>query len=612
MKSNASGPTLDSGAESATDTDVLLRALVNDFGNSPLTNGRRMRELIQFDSAEFRRSAVTLLRGEADRRGYRYLLTLLWTHDLLLPILSDESIPIDRALFAAQVAADVDPQLHIRITRYLIATTLEQQTIKETEATRLLRILGSINDSVSLQPFVRQMLLHPSARIRSKLSLLIGRSQSGNKSLATLLSDPDARVRANAIEALWHNQNPQICTLVRAALDDANNRVVGNALLGLYFAGDTLAIHTAIKLTAHPEPLFRATAAWAMGETGDPRFLARLGRMLADSVGPLRKAVFRAIGLIKKAAAARAAGPPLRISILDVVTVANGKTRVQAVLTANMSASTIDAPPTAFVIESNGALVTEYSCAARSDERAYIALAVPRGAGLGEEDCLIVEQAIKYCVRAKRVSDQWAIAWYSAGEPRTASTLTLFGQALDSDPGAAVVSARASYTANPVALNRAAEARSNRFETDPSLLASLRGLIAGTPGGSGAKHLVAVVPDPEFIEDHVLAELIQVARACRLSIHVVSLYPAPQYFRLCCETQGFYRETTSLENLPLELEAICAGVAKLYQLEFAHAGENHAGDNHELALDVHLPSATGKCYWRRPGFLESAGYPEVA
>jgi hypothetical protein len=89
MKSNASGPTLDSGAESATDTDVLLRALVNDFGNSPLTNGRRMRELIQFDSAEFRRSAVTLLRGEADRRGYRYLLTLLWTHDLLLPILSD-------------------------------------------------------------------------------------------------------------------------------------------------------------------------------------------------------------------------------------------------------------------------------------------------------------------------------------------------------------------------------------------------------------------------------------------------------------------------------------------------------------------------------------------
>lgn len=616
MKSNALQTVPDLASGPGTDTDAVLQSLVGDFGNSPLSNGRRMRELIQLNSEQFRRSALTLLRGDFDRRGCRYLLTLLWTHDLLLPILSDERLPVGQALAAAQVAAEIDPQLHIRITRYLISTTLEQQTIDEKEATRLLQILGAINDSVSLQPFVRQMLLHPSPRIRSKLSLLIGRSQAGNKSLATLLSDSDARVRANAVEALWHNNNPQITQLVRAALDDGNNRVVGNAILGLYFAGDPLSISAALGLVSHVEPLFRATAAWAMGETGDPRFLTCLGRMLAGSVGQIRKAVFRAIGLIKKAAAARAAAPPLRVEVLNLATLPNGTTRVKAVVTVAMTASGRSQSevllPTAFVIEAEGIQVTDYSCSICGAERICLALAIPRSADLIEEDYLFLEQSVQSSLRGKRPSDQWAIARYSRDEPKPAHVVTLCGQDLgpnsnslgdlEDDCGPA----RTSYTANSIALNRSGESRSQRFENDPSLAAALSGLITSAPAGIAAKHLVAVIPHPEFIASEVLDELVQVARKSRVSIHVLCVNPAPDYFQLCQATQGFYREMSSFEDLPEELEAICAGAAKHYQLDFAHPVEIS-----NLTLDVNLAAAAGRTHWNRPDFLEESNGDEA-
>jgi HEAT repeat protein len=573
-----------------------------------------MRELIQLNSEQFRRSALTLLRGDFDRRGCRYLLTLLWTHDLLLPILSDARIPLDRALAAAHVAAEIDPQLHIRITRYLISTTLDQQTIDENEATRLLQILGTINDSVSLQPFVRQMLLHPSARIRSKLSLLIGRSQAGNKSLATLLSDPDARVRANAVEALWHNDNPQIAVLVRAALEDSNNRVVGNAILGLYFAGDPLSIPAAISLVSHVEPLFRATAAWAMGETGDPRFLACLGRMLAGSVGQIRKAVFRAIGLIKKAAAVRAAAAPLCVSVLDVGTSPKGAIRVKAVVGAANAAGIspmAEIPSTAFVIETNGALVTDYTCSISATERISLALAIPRSGDLTQEDLLFIECAIQSSVRAKRPSDQWALARYSKEETKQANSATLLGQNLDlasdwaGDPVDAPVPKKPSYTANPAVLIREAESRSKRFETDPGLLATLRLLIATSPAGSGARHLVVVIPTPEFIEEEALDDLIQLAAAYRVSVHVLCLYPAPDYFELCHATRGFYREMAGFDEFPRDLEILCAGAAKHYQLDFMPT----AGIE-EFSIDVNLPSAAGCAHWRRPDFVGESNVGE--
>ena len=598
------------------DMESVLRFLVKDFGSSPLANGRRMRELVGLNPDGFLRAAITLLCTEIDRRGCRYLLTLLGTQDMLLLVLSDERLPLAHAVVAAQIAAEVDPQLHIRITRYLIATTLDQQSIPESQATRLLDILGEINDSTSLQPFVRQMLLHPSARIRSKLSLLIRRSQSGNRSLTTLLSDADARVRANAVEALWHNANPDICAIVRGALDDTNNRVVGNAILGLYFAGHTSSITAAIKLTMHSNILFRATAAWAMGKTGDPRFLPLLGRMLADSGGTLRKTVFGSIASIKQARSARTSTPPLRVALLDVAENANGKTRVSAAILAVAPAQNFDVPATSFAIELGGVLITDYSCSVRASELTFVSLSLPYTADLGNEECVLLEHAVKSCLAAKGISDQWAIAKYAnenrsiASDERTVP-ITLFGQSMNPSASNGERSEKISYTANSTELTRILESESTRFESHSSLQASLGELIASAPSGSGAKHVVAIIPAPKLIGEDVLQQLIHAAKSSRISLHAICLRPAPEYLQLCRATQGFYRETDSFRNLRQELEIIYAGLTKAYLLDFdSVAGASHC--EKPLTLHVNLPSLTGKGLWFAPGTQPEIPHAEVA
>jgi len=591
-------------------SESLLRALVADFDQSPIANGRRMRELLQLNADDFHRSAVKLLRGEPNRRGCRYLLTLLWTHEMLLPVLTDEALPIERALAAANTAAEVDPQLHIRITRYLIANTLEQQNIGESQSTRLLQILAAINDSVSLQPFVRQMLLHPSPRIRSKLSLLIGRSQSGNRSLATLLSDADSRVRANAVEALWHNANPEICDLVRLALQDSNNRVVGNAILGLYFAGSPFSISAAIKLTSHPDPVFRATAAWAMGKTGDPRFLRCLGRLLADSTGPLRKTVFGSISSIKQAAAARALAPPLHVEVLDVMQRPDGKTTVKAVVTSTDLAPLPLIPATGFGVDADGVWVTEYSSVVHTSDKLHLALAIPSD-WVSENNPLLLDQAVQGCVRSKRVSDQWAIVKYADEESGPMSTMMLFGENLNAPSPDRDATARLAYTANPTVLNRTAEFKSSRFEDEPGLLTSFRSMIAAVPPGPAPRHLIAVIPYPGLMEAQIPDQLIQAARAGRFSIHVLCWEPSAEFFRVCRETHGFYKESESFESLQVDLETLCAGITNHYRLDFQQGEKDGVGLN-ALALEVYTTSAAGKAYWRRPDFAQQIQHPEVA
>ena len=78
---------------------------------------------------------------------------------------------------------------------------------------------------------------------------------------------------------------------------------MGNALLGLYYLGDCSVIPKIVKMADHEASLFRAAAAWVMGETGDARFVKTLARMLMEPNPTVRKRAFAAIGRIKAASA---------------------------------------------------------------------------------------------------------------------------------------------------------------------------------------------------------------------------------------------------------------------------------------------------------------------
>ncbi len=125
------------------------------------------------------------------------------------------------------------------------------------------------------------------ARFRASLA----RVWDGLSRLARLagsfFEDPDPRVRANAVESLWGRTDEDAVRRFRAALGDSHPRPVANACVGLYLSGRAEAVRELSNLASHPEPRFRAAAAWAMGRTGHSRFLPLLAEMRAASSGPV-------------------------------------------------------------------------------------------------------------------------------------------------------------------------------------------------------------------------------------------------------------------------------------------------------------------------------------
>lgn len=125
------------------------------------------------------------------------------------------------------------------------------------------------------------------ARIRSALALVCGKFATLARLGESLFEDPDPRVRANAIESLWGRSDEEAVARFRAALGDSHPRPVANACVGLYLAGRAEAVRELGSLASHPEPRFRAAAAWAMGRTGHSRFLPLLAEMRSANPAPV-------------------------------------------------------------------------------------------------------------------------------------------------------------------------------------------------------------------------------------------------------------------------------------------------------------------------------------
>src|SRR5450432_2260602 len=107
------------------DTEKILRALASEFSVAPLSNGKRMRDLLRLDRDAFGAAAISVLSEVLDERGTRYLVTLLWTNGILMETLANEALPKEISLRIAQTAAKVDTQLYIRLMRYLAEGMLE-------------------------------------------------------------------------------------------------------------------------------------------------------------------------------------------------------------------------------------------------------------------------------------------------------------------------------------------------------------------------------------------------------------------------------------------------------------------------------------------------------
>jgi HEAT repeat protein len=289
-------------------TDSALRAnlegLVRNLDRDTVRCKRLIRQLLAEDSTAFLRGATAILKKQADSAGAHFLIALLAESGLLLEALIDPGLTREAALELARAAMAHDSVADVTLARALVqGLTGSEEALGTEQAGRVMDVLSEVSDGTRIFPSLVRLLRHSDRNVRSKAVLMIGRGSRSTKWVRHRLEDNDPRIRANAIEGLWGVDTEEARELLQALVHDPNNRVSGNAILGLYRLGDSAMIPELMTMARHESAMFRATAAWVMGESGDPRFTEVLAALMRDSNAILRKRAFSALGSIRAAVA---------------------------------------------------------------------------------------------------------------------------------------------------------------------------------------------------------------------------------------------------------------------------------------------------------------------
>lgn len=272
---------------------------MEQFETSPLAAGRLIHRLLVNDRAAFAKEGLALLEVARPSRAFRRLVHLLIEHDVLLDHICDrEASSVEQAAILVRGASRVDPMLDAKLLRGVLARVARSDpALGDRLVPETLAVFDAAGFGNRLLPMLVQLLRNSDAQVRSKVALLLGRA---NKQVAWALDDADPRVRANAVESLWRSGAAPVRKLLWKAAHDPHNRVAGNAMLGLLYLQDRGVIPCLERAARHNSPLFRATAAWVMGQSGDPAFQTPLEEMAADSDENVRRNAHRALTLLPK------------------------------------------------------------------------------------------------------------------------------------------------------------------------------------------------------------------------------------------------------------------------------------------------------------------------
>lgn len=526
-----------------------LKRLAGEFSAQPLTRGREMRDLLEQAPEDFCAAAVEILAGEEAERVKRYIVALLWTNNRLIPCLTDASTSLKQAESIAALARRVDPQLPAK----LVGFALEQNDLESGQSVeRILGLLKSMPDAASFRPLLTPLLRHPNPRIRSQVALLVGEGNQNRTWFERRMQEDDPRVRANAIESAGPSMAKDLRPMFQAALSDSNNRVVGNALISLYRLGDTEAVANLYELISHPDPAFRATAVWAMGETGDTRFLPALTKTLTAANENNKGATIRAIKKLRERESA--AARPLAVRVLSEPSLCDSTLKI--VFSASERSCPANAiPATAVRILINDEFAHRYSVAEQESRRRIVAaFLLPPMATQPWEQVESYRNALERCFERRRTGDAWLFSQHSGstGAAGAVSPRTLFGERIDSFE-----------TSNIQAIENLPGLRTAfgaRIAMRPDFTAIFQALCQELRPSRFGGHLFLL--HPETARAIVAQNLVPVAREARVAVHAICAAHHPGIRDICHATSGFYLVGESMEEL---LPTLYRGISHRYE-----------------------------------------------
>jgi len=483
----------------------------------------------------------------------------------------------------------IEPLLDIKMVRTLLDTkdlSSREELEKKADSDRgirLLEIMAAISDGARILPVMAQLLRHPNSRVRSKAALLVGRSNKNFQWVEQRMAEPDARVRANALESLWDVDSGGARQVLWNATSDADNRVAGNALHGLYRLGEAACIPLLLTMLSHPQEDFRATAVWVAGETGDPRFLPALAGLLSDPESKIRSAVFRSIAKLKQSTARFSTGPQLRIH-MGQPELLSEQWREMRVSVSGPNGPGEHVPlvgglkPTQFVLHDGAALVTEYEAVEESHtESLCLAFALPRVVETNDALHRSLQDSFSCAIHHKRKSDAWLTLRYRCEEDHaqpaisrsTKSILAINEPNLEPEPLTLPPDLR--FSTEPEAILSAVSSPGSRLSSAPNMVQAARILLSSIANSRGSRHVILVHhpvggnPNPDELQ-----ELLRAARASKVTIHVIAsalapLETIPVLRELCARTGGLFVQQ---QELPRAFETLCANLINHYHIRF--------------------------------------------
>src|SRR5579864_2326653 len=235
-----------------------ISSLVESFSEKDPAGKQSLVQLLTSDARAFCAAGIHVLANAKASPGARFLMYLLTKEKLLTAGLLDEgTCSLKDAVAAAktvdEMGSRLQPALELSLSRVLqIRSTQESAGY----VMRILDLLGALPTQNSWPSFQSELMAHPDKAVRSKAALLIGRGIKNSAWISRRMMDKDARVQANALEALWTMDAAEARPVFTAALRSHNNRVVANAALGLYRLSDLKSIRALLDMAVHSDPLF--------------------------------------------------------------------------------------------------------------------------------------------------------------------------------------------------------------------------------------------------------------------------------------------------------------------------------------------------------------------
>ncbi len=157
-----------------------------------------------------------------------------------------------------------------------------------------------------------------SARVKASLIAALG---SGREVLYPVLRaglvDPEARVRANAVEAIGLSGDPLLISELRPLLDSVSAREIANVIVALSRVGQhrPAARDALLRIFEGADRALLASALWAAGELGDDSLAPTVRRYVGDDDAMVRRNAVIALGKLEEPGVVQAMvrlllGPP--------------------------------------------------------------------------------------------------------------------------------------------------------------------------------------------------------------------------------------------------------------------------------------------------------------